>query len=438
MAPSRWPLLFRRSAEPLFLLARRRILHVNQAWTALIGLPAEYARGKACRRYYRAEPGSLLSLLSVFSPPAEVLHGRPARVRRVVVSANNTRCLCDIDFISFHDARGKLRILGKITPLREEGISPGPLPEKLALLRVDAAQRYRLDYLGSNLPALDRVAAQVRLASQTRAPVLIVGEAGTGKDWLARAIHFQGGGQGFAALDCARLPGAVLAEVLFGGGLGARTSSGTIYLKEPAALPRDVQAQLCDWVAAGEVNRPRLIAGTSADLAAEVEAGRLLEELHCGLSTMVITLPPLRERKADLPQLVERLLSRACTDSERSLTGLTLDAWEFLRDHRWPGNLRELFALLRGAAERAKGEQIDTGDLPASLRRAVVLEQTPGRPPDRTLPLKDLLESVERRLLTLALRMTRGNKSQAAELLAIWRPLLIRRMKALGIRDDEY
>ncbi len=440
MAPSsRWPALFTHAAEPLFLLNdRQRLLFVNPAWTAFTGLEPERVQRLVCRCYRHAEPGSPKALIAPLSPPPEVLRGQGSRVRRLLSSANGMRRWCDVEFFPFRDGKQRLRILGKIIPRESEPATQGPLPENLAVLRADAAQRYQLESLDSTIPALQRVAAQAQLAGQTRATVLIVGEAGTGKQWLARAIHAQGSGERvFAALDCARLPGAVLTEVLFGGGLGARSAGGTIYLKEPAALPRDVQAQLCTWLA-GDAQRPRLIAGTTADLAAAVEAGRLLEELHCALATMVITLPPLRERKADLPLLVERLLPRTAAEDGRPITGLTPDAWEFLRDYRWPGNLRELFAVLRSASARAKGEQIDTSDLPASLRRAVVLEQTPGRSPERPLPLKDLLAAVERRLLLLALRTTRGNKSQAAELLSIWRPLLIRRMAALGIREEEY
>src|SRR5262249_15907443 len=155
------------------------------------------------------------------------------------------------------------------------------------------------------------------------------------------------------------------------------------------------------------------------DLGAEVAAGRLLEELHCALATVVITLPPLRERIEDLPVLVDRFLQRANTGEEKGLTGLTPDASDFLRDYRWPGNLRELLAVLRAAWRRTQGEQIDTGDLPAHLRHDVIVARTPGRrSPERPLPLDDLLSQVERRLIQLALRMAEGKKARTAELLS--------------------
>jgi DNA-binding NtrC family response regulator len=168
-----------------------------------------------------------------------------------------------------------------------------------------------------------------------------------------------------------------------------------------------------------------------------VRAGRLLEELACALGTLVIEVPPLRARREDLPGLVERLLQRASSGSEVRVTGLAPDAWEVVRAYPWPGNLRELYGALRTAQGRAYGERIAATDLPAPVRRAVHLEQTPGGPSERKLPLDQLLEQAERRLIELALRRARGHKTRAAEILAIWRQRLTRRMEALGIADTE-
>src|SRR5262249_50732389 len=155
-----------------------------------------------------------------------------------------------------------------------------------------------------------------RLAARVAAPVLIVGEPGTGKEWVARTIHYAGnpGERAFAALDCTSLPAAALHSALFGpGGLARSSAVATLYLKEPAALPRAVRAGVADLRAgtgAGE-RAPRVVAGCETDAAADVRAGRLLDELHCALGTLVIELPPLAGRAADLPWLVERLLARA-------------------------------------------------------------------------------------------------------------------------------
>jgi DNA-binding NtrC family response regulator len=439
----RWQSLVQQAGEPLFVLNRqRRILFVNSAWEKLTALPAARARGLACKRQRDVAAGSPEAVAQALAPPADALEGRPCRVRRLLVSGDPPRCCwCDIEFVSLHDARGRLRVLGKVLVHEQERGSPvGPLADRLVALRAEAAQHYRLEDLDSTLPVMRRVAKQARMASQMRVPVLIVGEAGTGKHWLAHAIHNGGPAHDrtCAAVHCARLPAETLTELLFGaGGLTWRSGAGTIYLKEPAALPRDLQARLCQWLAEPEAARPRLIAGSTADLSVEVRSGRLLEELHCALATLVITLPPLRDRLADLPVLVDRLLQRAGGEGDKRIKGLTAEAWEMVQTFRWPGNIRELYAALAGAREHATQERIDAADLPSYVRQAVSLEQTAGRTPERQLPLKELMAQVERRLIVLALQMTRGNKSRAAEVLSVWRPLLIRRMKALGITDGE-
>jgi arginine utilization regulatory protein len=289
-----------------------------------------------------------------------------------------------------------------------------------------------------------RLVEQARLASQVRLPLLIVGEKGTGKTWLARTIHNQGitREQTFLALDCAHLPPTALAEVLFDeAALLGNLQAGTIYLEEPACLPRDLQARLGDLLhsssATDSEQAPRIIAGCKNPPDEDIQAGRLLDELSCALSTLSIWVPPLRQRQADLPGLVERLLARAAQAdlAATRVTELTPAAWELIRAYDWPGNLRELYSVLLCACRRAQGRQLESTDLPAylSLRSG----HTPLAATERPLPLNQLLEEVERRLIRAALRMARDNKSRAAELLSIWRPRLLRRMEKLGIADPE-
>jgi DNA-binding NtrC family response regulator len=284
-----------------------------------------------------------------------------------------------------------------------------------------------------------RLAEQVRLAARVRVPVLLVGEPGTGKETLARLIHSLSAERegAFAALDCARLPPSALARVL----LGQTGPLGAVYLREPARLPRDLQVRLCEWVDPGALPEggatpPRLLAGTTAPLEAEVKAGRVVEDLACALGTLVLEVPPLRQRRDDLPRLVEALLGR-CEGGAGPSAGLTPSAWEVIRAHDWPGNLSELHAVRSDARARAKGERIDVGGLPAPLRLAQQVGQAPARPPDRPLQLDQVLEQVERRLIELALRRAGGHKTRAAELLSIWRPRLQRRLEALGMASGE-
>jgi transcriptional regulator with PAS, ATPase and Fis domain len=446
--PFYWLGSLRRSRDALFLLnSDRRILFVNKAWQELTGIPMEEARGLYCRGRAFAEPGTAEAVTQALSPPPEILTGRAGRARRQMAGGAAGRQWWDVDFFPFHDGRNRLRILGRITLAAIDlEPAPAPLPQELAALRQTVAQRYTLDQLASTLPALHRVAEQVRLAAQTRVPVLVLGAPGAGKQWIARTIHYQGPGRdrAFAALDCAHLPAAALAAALFADdGLVRRAGIGTLYLKEPSHLPRDLQVRLGDWLhTAGSEGDdrpagPRLIVGCSIDPAAEVRAGRLLDDLHCTLTPLVISLPPLCERQADLPDLVERLLQRANALDEHRVVGLTPEAWKLVRAYRWPGNLRELYEVLVNGRAKARGDRIDATDLPAFLRRAVSLAaESPPQPP-QPLPLDQLLEQTERRLIELALKRAGGKHNRAAELLDIPYPRLWRRMKALGIVEGE-
>jgi DNA-binding NtrC family response regulator len=279
---------------------------------------------------------------------------------------------------------------------------------------------------------MERLARQVRLALQVPEPVLLVGERGAGKQTVARVIHHQGrdAESAFAGLDCERLPADALAALL-AGAPPALAGVGTVYLRQVCGLPRELQALLCQRLASGG-DRPRVIAGLTAPAEELVHEGRLLRELAGLLSPLTLDVPPLRQRLDDLPHLIERMLPRL----QGGPVALSPAAHEVLRGHAWPGNLAELFAVLADSRPRATQARIDAGDLPASLRLGDRLGREAPRPPAQA-PLPELLEQVERRLIEVALRRARGNRSKAADALGIYRSLLVRRMKALGLEAQE-
>jgi transcriptional regulator with PAS, ATPase and Fis domain len=440
----RWQGFFQRSTDPLFLLNRqRRLLFVNRAWETLAGLSAAQARGLICRKHQPAGPNdSLEDVLShVLCPPLEVVRGAAAAARRLVpapASRTTAPRWWDVEFLPLRAGDTLRGILGRIKPVPvETPAEAAPLPEKIVALRQRAAARYGIDWLSSDVPAMRRLAEQVRLAASLHTPALIVGEPGSGKESVARVLHLHSGlrEKAFIALDCARLPFAAVAEVLLTTQATAhRQVAGTVYLHEPRRLPRDLQQGLVHLLTAADA--PRLLAGCCTDPDEDVRAGRLLPELWCALSVLVLRVPPLRERRADLPLLVKRILLRAAPVVDNPVTELTPAAWDVLRGHTWPGNLRELVNVLSVACIAAKG-RIDAADLPASLRLTQRLATTSGNPVERPLPLDKLLEQTERRLIQLALQRARGNKRRAAELLDISRPRLTRRMEVLGLIESE-
>jgi transcriptional regulator with PAS, ATPase and Fis domain len=436
----RWQSLFQKVDEPFFLLNRqRRLLFVNQAWEKLTGMAAAEARGLIClRRPAGPEDPRDIIVRSLCCPPPEVLKGHTARVRRSVPAAVSRQQWWRIDFLPLHGRGSVACILGKITvETPEESPSTRPVPEKLVALRETRTGHYRFRQIGSKLPGMQLALEQARLASATRIPLLIQGEPGTGKEWLARIIHHESDAcdRAFVALDCRRLPVAALHGVIWGEKAGGNQSGRrTLYLRGVSSLPRDLQMRLCDLIRSDEDSaRWRVIGGASAEPREEIAAGRLLEEFHCALSPITIFLPPLRERRADLPELVAQMLERAGALTSRHMSSLTPEAWDLVQSYSWLGNLRELFVTLRSACVRATGERIDACHFPAALRTDVRMGRSADVRADRPISLDHVLEQAERRLILLALKKAKGNKSRAAELLSIWRPRLIRRMEALGI-----
>jgi DNA-binding NtrC family response regulator len=429
----RWSAWFQRSSEAIFVLSRRRqILFVNRAWEALTSLSYTEVHRRLCKGQRDALPGSCEALLHALRPPREALEGEVVCVRRMVAGPGESLRWWDVGFWPLHGSEGLLGVLGKIRVADvPSGSGLQALPEKLMALRERESAGWRLENLTSELPAMSLVREQVRLASKSGAAVLLVGESGTGKHWLARTIHSYGERREntFCSLDCSKLPLAALAHALFGGPGLAHRSDVTLYLREPGVLPRELQARLCQDVGLGreEGRSPQLLSGCAVDPLASVAAGQLLPELHALLAPLTIRLPPLRERRCDLPALARSFLQRFSESADKPAPDISQDAMELLLAHGWPGNLTELFTVLASADQRAKDSMIAVSHLPLYLR-------SPGVLPDRPLPLDSLLEQVERRLIQVALATAKGNKSKAAEMLAVWRPRLLRRIEALGIQ----
>ena len=304
-------------------------------------------------------------------------------------------------------------------------------------------------------PGMLAVYKQIAYAADSPLPVLIRGESGTGKELVARAVHGHGRrtGRPFVAVNCGAITETLLESELFGHTRGAFTGAvadakglfeqahgGTVFLDEIGETPSALQVKLLRVLEDGEV-RPvggsravrveaRVIAATNADLERAVAEGAFREDLFYRLNVVVIRLPPLRDRRDDIPLLAARALEAACTRNRRRVT-IAPAALQVLTAYRWPGNVRELEHTIESLVLFSRGSTIDVDDLPAHLRRT---------PPDRSQGLfEDLptLQHLERRYLLHVLDRVGRNRTRAAEVLGIDRRTLYRMAERHGIDLDE-
>jgi DNA-binding NtrC family response regulator len=295
-------------------------------------------------------------------------------------------------------------------------------------------------------PKMQRVYRLVEKVSQHNYPVLILGESGTGKELVARSIHFSGTRRKnpFVPVDCSSLVPTLIESELFGYVKGAFTGAvhsktglmqsagnGTLFLDEIGDLPVDLQAKLLRALQEREVKpvgsndrisiATRIIAATNRDLDVAVRQGQFRQDLFFRLNVVQIKLPPLRERKSDIPILVNCFLEKF-GDSNGNVQTISEDAMARLIGYDWPGNVRELENAVERAVALGSGSMLHVGDLPSNLQHAAG-DRMPQS--DELLPLEEL----ERRAILRALREAGGDKLAAARLLGIGKTTLYRKLK---------
>jgi DNA-binding NtrC family response regulator len=323
------------------------------------------------------------------------------------------------------------------------------LEREASVLRKVIKRDYRFRDLVSKSPAMQAVFDLARAAARSPSTVLILGESGTGKEVLARAIHLESprASGPFVAVSCAALPETLLESELFGHEKGAFTGAvarrigkfeaahtGTLFLDEIGDISPKLQLDLLRVLEDRRFCRVggtepievdvRIIAATNRDLRQAVAEGRFREDLYYRLNVIPIRLVPLRERREDIPLLVEDLLERLAAEQGRHVEGVSAEAMARLVAHDWPGNIRELRNVLERALVVATGPVLQPADLGFTATSTAEL--------DRVGPLS--LEEVERRHIGNVLRFTGGNISQAARLLGIDRVTLYNKIKKYGLK----
>jgi DNA-binding NtrC family response regulator len=333
------------------------------------------------------------------------------------------------------------------------------LKSENAYLRAQLQERYRFEGVVGKGRAMARVFQLLETIAPTNSTILITGETGTGKEVVARAIHHNSPRRmfRFVALNCTAIPETLLEAELFGHVRGAFTGAvgnrqgrleqahkGTLFLDEVGTMGSALQTKLLRVLQEREFERVgdshttkvdvRIIAATNSDLAKMVAEGQFREDLFYRLNVIPVVLPPLRERKEDIPLLVQHFLDKLRADSggqPRTPMTVAQDAIRRLMAYSWPGNVRQLEnAIERAVAITAGRTQIEAADLPVEIQQA----QEPALPstvslPEEGLDLDAFIVHIERELIARSLERSGGNKGRAAKLLNLKRTTLVEKLK---------
>ena len=324
------------------------------------------------------------------------------------------------------------------------------LKREVEILSEEVGERYR-QIVGQS-PAISRALDLAKKAANSKATVLLLGESGTGKELFARGIHnwSERKGRPFVAINCVGLSKDLLESDLFGHEKGAFTGAhqlkkgkmelahgGSVFLDEVGDISSELQTKLLRFLQEREFERVggtkpisvdvRIIAATNRDLDGAVKEGRFREDLYYRLNVVPIVLPPLRERKHDIPALAHFYLRRFSLETKKNFTEVTREAQEKLLAYDWPGNVRELANVIERAVVWGEGPQLTLTDLPPKI-----VALTPGVRSD-SVGYREVIDAHRRQLIMKVLSQTQGNRIAAAKALGLHRTHLSRLLKSLRI-----
>ncbi len=345
----------------------------------------------------------------------------------------------------------------------EQAIYARNLQKKLARIdREDGSERFGNFVTCSRL--LIPVFRTLRKVLNTDVPVLVTGESGTGKELVAQAIHQLSDrkDQPFVALNCAAIPENLLETELFGYEKGAFTGatatkigkleyagSGTVFLDEIGDMPLLTQAKILRALQERVIervggNKPvyfraRIVAATNKDLAEAIQQKLFREDLFYRLNTVHVELPPLRERREDIPLLIEHCLKMYCERYNKKILGISPMVLNALQKYDWPGNVRELFNIIHHAVLLSDNPRLEMKDLPPAFRidtkTVLILDQLGKVPLDAIV--EQAMHDFERQIIAFVLEKFQYNKGQSARYLGVDRKTLYRKIKTLGIPDEQ-
>lgn len=306
--------------------------------------------------------------------------------------------------------------------------------------------------IGSS-PPMQQLFARMKKIAGTDSTVLVLGDSGTGKELVARAIHFNSHRKDkpFIPVNCAAIPESLLEGELFGHMKGSFTGAirdkigkfeaangGTIFLDEIGTMPMHLQTKLLRVLQEQEIERigstrsikldVRVISATNLNLEAEVRKGGFREDLYYRLNVIPVVLPPLRERKEDILPLIRHFIEKNCIEMKRPKMTISNEALHMLESYSWPGNVRELENMVERIVALSESDRIMLDDIPSNIMDKVLTTVT-----EQGVDLVKTVNEIERKMICDALSLTKGIKAKAAAMLGLNRTTLVEKMRRLGI-----
>jgi two-component system response regulator AtoC len=329
------------------------------------------------------------------------------------------------------------------------------------LLKKEVGKEYSFENIVSKNEQMQKIFDVIKKVSQYKSTVLITGESGTGKELVAKALHYNSDRyqNPFIAVNCGAIPENLLESELFGHAKGAFTDAirtkkglfeeadgGTLFLDEIGELPGQLQVKLLRVLQDGEIRRigeskpikidVRIVAATVKDLSREVNEGRFREDLFYRLNVLPIHIPPLRERKEDIPLLIQHFIGKYNKTMNKNVVDIDHNALETLINYKWYGNVRELENTVERAIVLSEKNNIELENLPIEIqdfKEEFQVEQWP----DEEYSIKKTSKILEINLIKKALKKTKGNHTHAAKLLEISHRALLYKIKEYGIVENE-
>lgn len=430
---------------------QRRIVYCNPACGDLLGVDPDTLIGQRCEYRTSGQGSGPPDMAASLSPPPDVFAGRRVTAEMELLHAQGHLIAREVTFEPLGtdalNCVGVLGIVGDLAVADRSQAEAAELHRRLWKLRRSLAHNCEVDELIGVSPVIQRVRSQIDLAAHGRLRVVVFGPNGSGREHVARLLHRRAMPERFVSMVplCCPLQDAELLQTTITSLVRQVSEANadaneeqlaagapTLLLLEVDQLSDEAQAELAGFLALPDFEL-YAIATSGLSLIELARQGRFRTDLAYALSTLTIELPPLAQRREDIPLLAQYFLEKFNAAGDRQLSGFAPEAVDELVGYHWPENVEELAELVESACKAAEGPVVERRDLPRPIQWARTADAHPKRP-DEPIELDAFLAEIERELILRALRRCRGNKTKAAQLLGINRARFHRRLEHFRIK----